>query len=265
MISNARTWLIYTYSRLIAKHRAKTTYPESLSLDLGELLSSPRPIRVAIIDDQSFPWIEALESRNCKVTYYSDYTKPVKQANQKIKAHSFQSNDIIICDIHGVGSAIYPGVDGIGVMDELRRKNPLHVIAAYTGNPGAIYSKMRKQDTLDAVFSRDWGIDDFLLNFDELIKVFSMPKNRWEFIRRRLSHLEVSEKKINDIQRVFVENALLGQMLKQKFRCSAEQTRNLLLSSTDTFDLVALTKFGIGAAELAGLISPFILETIQHD
>lgn len=261
MLANTKAWLIQKYCEVVARHQSKNTYPETLSLDLGELLSRPRPIKVAIIDDQPFPWVEALQNRNCQVSYYADYTKPVKQANQKTKTISVQSSDIIICDIHGVGSAIYPGVDGIGVMEELRRKHPLHVIAAYTGNPGAIYSKMKKRDTLDAVFSREWEIDDFLFNFDELAKIFHVPQSRWEFIRRRLIYLGVGEKKIAEIQRGFVENVLLGQMLKEKFNCTADQTREFLLSSSTRLDIVSLAKFGIGAAELAGLVSPFILES----
>jgi CheY-like chemotaxis protein len=255
-----KTWAVGAYCKLVARHRAKTTYPESLSLDLSELLTKPRPIRVVIVDDKPFPWVDALENRGCNVTCLSDYTRPLRQANQKLKTHELKSYDIIVCDIHGVGSAIYPGIEGIGVMEELRRKNPLHVIAAYTGNPGAIYSKMKRQNALDAVFSRDWGVDDFLLNFGELTKVFSSPRNRWEFIRRRLAHLEVGEKKIADIQRSFVEQVLFGQMLRQQFRCDAAQTREFLLTPASSFDPMELVKFGIGAAELAGLLSPLFME-----
>ena len=251
-------WITQKYCRVVSGYKARSTYPEGLTIDLTELISKPRPTKVAIIDNEKFPWIEALQNRQCEVNYFSDYTKPIKQANQKVKAISFAFSDIIICDIHGVGSAIYPELDGIGVMEELRRKHPLHVIAAYTGNPGAIYSKMKKKDTLDAVFSRDWEIDDFLFNFDELLKIFRSPKNRWEFIRRRLSHLEVGEKRIAEIQKAFVEKVLMSQMLKERFSCSAEETKRILTSSPSNISPITLAKFGIGTAEFASLISPFL-------
>lgn len=254
---------IHFYFTILARHRAKSTYPETLTLNLSDLLSSPRPIRVAIVDDQPFPWKDALESRGCKVTYLSDYTKPIKQANQKIKAHDLSSHDIIICDIHGVGSALYPGVDGLGVIEELRRKNPLHVICAYTGNPGAIYSRLKRQDALDIVFSRDWEIDDFLLNFDQVARIFTSPKLRWDFIRRRLVYLGVSEREINSVQRMFVENTLLSQMLNQRFNNDASETKRLIGNTPSKIDVVSMAKFGIGAAELASLVSPFILEGIK--
>lgn len=252
---------IILYCKILARHRAKTIYPEALTINLTELLASPRPIKVALIDDQPFPWKDALESRGCKVTYLSDYTKPIKQANQKIKTHDLSSQDIIFCDIHGVGSALYPGLDGLGVIEELRRKNPLHVICAYTGNPGAIYSRYKKQDALDMVFSREWEIDDFLLNFDQVAKIFKSPKSRWDFIRKRLVYLEIGEREIRDVQRIFVENTLLSQMLNQSFHSDADETKHLICNTPSRIDISSLAKFGIGAAELASLVSPFILDT----
>lgn len=254
---------IHLYCRILARHRAKTTYPETLEINLSDLLASPRPIKVAIVDDQPFPWKDALESRSCRVTYFSDYTKPIKQSNQKIKAYDLSSHDIIICDIHGVGAALYPGVDGLGVIEELRRKNPLHVICAYTGNPGAIYSRLKRQDALDMVFSREWEIDDFLLNFDQVARIFTSPKFRWDFIRRRLVYLGLSEREISGVQRRFVENTLLSKMLNQRFKNDAGETKRLICNEPSRIDVVSLAKFGIGATEFAGLVSPFILDAMK--
>jgi hypothetical protein len=244
----------------IAGYRANALYPESLTLDLRDLLAKPRQLRVAIIDNQPFPWQEALENRGCKVTYVSDYTKPVSQAGQKYKTYSFDSQDIILCDIHDVGTALYPGLDGLGVMEDLRRRYPLHLIAAYTGNPGAIYTRLKQQTTLDFVFARDWRIEDFLFNFDELSRIFFSPKHRWVFIQCRLKHLGVADEKVHHIRCKFVQNILLSQMLKKRFHFSNGEAIKLLTSETSAFDMVALAKFGVGAAEFASLISPFILE-----
>lgn len=260
-VNTVKQKIVTLYSKLLAKHRSKTIYPEALELDLNELLSMRRKIRVAIIDDEEFPWKEALENRGCKVVYFPDYTKPISQVNQKTKVHDLSSYDLIICDIHGIGKAVYPGKEGIGVIEEVRMKNPLHVIAAYTGNPGVIYSKMKKQDTLDMVFSRDWDDNDFLLNFDELIKVFSFPRQRWDFIRRRLAHLGVGNNKIDEIRIAFVEQVIFGQLLKQRFQYSLEKTRELVLSSSQSIDIIGLAKFGINATKIASLISPFVLES----
>lgn len=245
-----------------AKLRSRNTYPDSLELDFQSILGNHRPVKVAIIDDTQFPWIDALEGRGCKVTYFSDYTKPATQPNQKLKPISLVGHDIIICDIHGVGKALYPGSEGLSVIEQLRLKHPLHVIAAYTGDPGSIYSKLKRQDTLDKVFSRDWQVDDFLLNFQGLLDIFSNPKERWEFIRKRLSHLGVSETKIAVVRRAFVENVIFCQLMKSNASYSAAETRRLMMTSDRNVDLVSLAQFGIKVTEVGSLVSPFFLEAI---
>lgn len=258
MLENQIEWLKTKYCKIVASHKSKDTYPESIQLDLSELLTKPRAIKITIIDDAPFPWIDAIENRGCSVTYHQDYTKPIAQAKQKIKTVSTQASDIIICDINGVGSAIYPNLDGVGVIEELRRKHPLHVIVAYTGNPGAIHSKIKKRNTLDGILSRDWAIDDFLFNFDDLLKIFRSPSHRWQFIQARLKHLEVKDKDIDSLRRKYVENLLLSKMLKEKFNCDASKAKQIITSEPG-INLSALTKAGLGAIEVWNLLSPFVL------
>lgn len=260
MLKRTSSFIREIYYRQLSEFKSRTTYPEALDIDLSELLSKPRAIKVAIIDNEPFPWTEALESRGYEVTYYPDYTKPIKQAGQKLKLINPEAADVILCDIHGVGSAVFPGLDGLGVLENLRKSLPLHVIAAYTGDPGSIYKKLKKQDTLDMVFSRDWQIEDFLLNLEELSKIFKDPKNRWAFIRRRLEHLNIGEKRIQEVQRTFVRNVLQSQALKQKLHYSAPEIQRLVTESETKIGLAAFTSAGIKAAEIASLVSPFILE-----
>jgi hypothetical protein len=248
------------YCALIAKYRAQNTYPDCLELDLKGLFTAPRQLRVAIIDDQPFPWVDALEARGCKVTVHTDYSKKITQANQKVKIIDFSGQDIIICDINGVGSNIYPGSEGISIIEDLRKKNPLHVIAAYTGTPGTILTKMKKPDTLDKVFVRDWSVEDFLLNFDAVLDIFQKPKDRWEFIRKRLSHLNVSETKITQVRAAFVENVLLCQLLQQKFNFSAEKTQKLVMGAEKSINIGSIAQGAVRVAEVASLVSPFVFK-----
>lgn len=250
-------WIKIKAYKVIASYKARETYPESIDLNLDDLLAKPRIIKVVIIDDAPFPWIEAIESRGCSVSYHQDYTKPIVQSNQKIKTISTKSSDIIICDINGVGSAIYPGMDGVGVIEELRRKHPLHVIIAYTGNPGAIHAKLKSKTTLDGIMVRDWEIDDFLFNFDEILKIYRSPAQRWQFIKNRLKHLGLKEKEIDGIRRKYVENIILGKLLNEKLHFTST-TAQEILTKENNINLGALAKVGIGAIEAWGLLSPFI-------
>ncbi len=259
MLKQKFDWLKIRIYKAIASYKSRDTYPESIELNLDDLLAKPRNIKVTIIDDAPFPWTEAIENRGCTVTYHQDYTKPITQSNQKIKTIATNSSDIIICDVNGVGSAIYPGLDGVGVIEELRRKHPLQVIIAYTGNPGAIHAKLKSKTTLDGIMVRDWGIEDFLFNLDEILKIYRYPAQRWQFINSRLKHLGLKDKEIECTRRKYVENILLSQLLKEKLNFSPAATQEVL-TAEKSFDIGAFAKIGIGAAEAWGLLSPFVLK-----
>lgn len=247
--------------KLIASVQARSTYPEQIELDLLSLLATKPKIRVAIIDDNNFPFSRALEEEGCYVQIFEDYSTKVTQRNQKSKVIDFSNFDIIVCDIHNIGAQIYPGSEGISVIEDLRKKHPLKLIAAYTGDPGAIYTKLKKLSSLDKVFSKDWVVDDFLLNFRELLDVFVHPKSRWEFIQRRLSHLGLRQQKIDSIKRVFVENVLLCQMLSKHAHFNEKHLRQVIVESNSKIDPRSVINIGLKVAEVGQLIIPFLGES----
>lgn len=250
----------YLYSKAI--YRAKSTHPDDLSIELADLFDDNRQIRVAIIDNDQFYWIDAIRQRGCKVEYFSDYTKPLTQSNQRIKPIDLSSYDLVICDVHGVGEQLYPGLGGIGVLEELRNKNPLQVIVAYTGDPGEIVKRTKKKDIVDATFCRDWSPEDLLFNLDEVLKIYKLPKHRWEFIRRRLSYMEVPGGKVDAVRQKYVENILLAQMLREKLNYSAPEARDLISkSSENSIDYLGLINYGVSAGKVIGLVLPYIWES----
>jgi hypothetical protein len=62
---------------------------------------------------------------------------------------------------------------------------------------------------------------------------------------------------------MFVENVLLSQMLKNRSNYNSNEAKGLILSSSSSFELATLAKFGIGVGEVASLISPFVLEATK--
>lgn len=245
---------------LVVKYKSRNTYPDLLTVNFESIFGKQRKLKIAVIDDDDFPFTDALEARGAggKVQHFSDYTKPLKQAQQKSKPIDLSNYDIIFCDISGVGSSIFPSLEGIGVIDDLRIKYPFHVIVAYTGNPGLISSKLKKADCVDHIFSKDWQLDDFLLNFDKLVEIFKFPKARWIFIRKRLSFLDVGEKEIESFRRSFVEHVLLANILKNNFDWNPEQTRNMLIDSSNRsqIECETLVKLGITGLQITKLITP---------
>ncbi len=242
-----------------SKREARVSHPDTLTIDLDDLLSNHREIKVAIIDNDPFPWIEAIKQRGCKVEHFFDYTKPISQSNQRIKPIDLSSYDIVFCDINDVGENLYPGLGGIGVLEELRQKNPFQVILAYTGDPGSIAKRMKKKEAIDGIFCRDWALEDFLFNFDEALKIFRSPKQRWDFVRKRLAYLEIPGATIERVREKYVESVLYTRYLKEKLNYTADTTRQLILSSGESnIDYAGLLKHGISAGKAVSLITPYI-------
>lgn len=248
----------YHYYSLLAKWKSKSIYPETIELDLLSLIAERPRIRVAIIDNQPFPFSDALEAEGCQVQVFDDYSSKISQRNEKHKIIQLTNFDVIVCDIHDIGAQIFPGSEGISVLEDLRKKHPLKVIVAYTADPGAILTRLKKQSTIDRTFAKEWGVDDFLFNFREVLDIFTSPKDRWAFIQHRLTHLGLSQHKISSVQKVFVENALLCQMLSSRTTYNESHLQQVIADSTAKIDARATLLVGLKAIEVAQLFLPFI-------
>lgn len=250
--------LLYQYYSLLAKWKSNSIHPETIELDLLSLISERPKIRIAIIDDQPFPFTDALEAEGCHVRFFDDYSSKISQRNEKHKIIQLDNFDIIVCDIHAIGKHIYPGSEGISVIEDVRKKHPLKVLVAYTGDPGAILTRLKKQDTVDRIFAKEWGVDDFLFNFREVLDIFTKPKNRWDFIQHRLKHLGLTQHKISSIQKVFVENVLLCQMLSARPAYNEQHFKQVITDSVTKIDTKETLLAGLKALEVVQVFLPFI-------
>lgn len=253
----------FFFYKITASLRSKTIYPDDLDIDINAFFDKPISLKVAVIDDSDFPWIQTLESKGHAVNVFKDYHKTnTKVAQRKLKAFELSKFDIVFCDIEGVGAQAYPGLEGVGVIQDIRELNPLQVIVAFTGSPARLLDpKTGKNFTaLDAVFQRDWEVDDFLLNFNSLVKIFTAPKQRWRFLRGRLVHLDLSESKITSVQRAFTENVLLLKYLGEKSKISKSEIQRIVIDSEKKVDIkgvVASAAIAVKAINIASSLFIF--------
>jgi uncharacterized surface anchored protein len=110
------------------------------------------------------------------------------------------------------------------------------------------------------VFAREWELDDFLLNFEELTKIFYYPKQRWHFLRKRLEHIGIEQSKCEKIRKIFVENVIIAKHLGNRSGNIKEEAKKMILLADKTIDMSYLFKYGITAYKIGSLISPFLLE-----
>jgi CheY-like chemotaxis protein len=248
--------LRYHACKLIAAWLARTKFPDDLHVDRLRAKIGERTVSVAVIDDEPFPYLDPLEQLGYEVKVFNDYTRPKKQNSQKLKAESFANFDIILCDIHGVGQAAFHELEGLQVMKVLREQFPFKVIVAYTGTPGDIASKLKPPSTVDGIFAKEWGIDDFLTNFSAVSEIFRMPAKRWTFLKRRLEHLEVGEAKIEQLRDSFVRYHLMCQLLTRKTSLTEADMKPIIEAVGASRALANIAASGVKVIELWQLIAP---------
>lgn len=215
-------------------------YPDDLDIDIHHFFDKPTKLKIAVIDDNDFPWQQTLESKGHSVNVFKDYHKSNTKASLKrLTPYDFAKFDIVFCDIEGVGGKAYPGIEGVGVIEDIRNINPLQIIVAFTGSPARLLDpKTGKNFTaIDAVFQRDWELDDFLLNFNSLAKIFVAPKQRWRFLRSRLVHLDLSESKITLVQRAFTQNVLLLKYLGESTKIPKSKIQQIVVGAEKQVDI----------------------------
>lgn len=247
---------------VFSKFQAISKYPEDLKLDISEVISENRKIKVAVIDDSGFPYEEALESLDCVVKVYKKYTKDITQPGQKYKPISIGHPDIIFCDINGVGEEIYKDYQGLGVIEHLREKYPFTPIYAYTGTPQAVSNKLKDTTVIDGIFAKEWSIDDFLINFKKARSALYCPSDRWSFLRNRFKHLNVSERKIDDFRSAYVNKIIFTKCVKRKMGFSSKEILDLMNDNQDKyFDVALLTRLGIKiGTQVSSLFFPLLID-----
>lgn len=253
MFDSVKT-LIY---KLIAYYRSKDKYPEDLKESILQRTQENRKLKIAILDDDEFPWVDALESRGFDVKVYKDYSKPRAQAGQKLKTISLSGFDIVLCDINGVGVEIYKDIQGVGVIEDIRRKNHFLMILAYTGSPGLIHKSVKNPSCIDRVFSKEWGLDDFLYNLEKMCEVFLNPAARWRFVRERLSYLGASERDLDRCRRQYSYNILLASLLSGGDVPVGSQKFDDVLSQNDFIRNCEFFEKTIFAAKMVNILNPY--------
>lgn len=252
------SWIRVFYYRLMASLRSRVVYPDDIDIDTRAFFERPVSLKIAVIDDNEFPWVDTLESKGHSVSVFNDYHKTSTKASQKkLQSYKLHSYDIVFCDIEGVGLLAYPGLEGVGVIQDLRELNPLQVIVAFTGSPARLLDpKTGKNYTaIDSIFQRDWELEDFLLNFNSLTKIFAAPKQRWKFLRVRLVHLDFSESKITMIQRAFTANLLFLKYLGERTNIPKSEIKQIILDSEKRVDVKGVVDTAAVAVKAVNIVS----------
>ena len=131
-------------------------------------------VKILIIDDQSFEYLDEMRNAGYSITSIKD-----------IEAIDMASSyHIIITDVRGVGKALRYKYEGVGLTNALRQRFPHKEYGVYTGNNVDI--EMTQLLTHVEIIPKSLDKDSWDSLLDKLVKRVVDPKVIWEKMRQSM-------------------------------------------------------------------------------
>lgn len=159
-----------------------------------DTLSARSKIKVLVIDDDGFVYLNELRNENFNITVIED----IEDYN------AVEVYPIVICDIKGVGHKFNKEKEGAYVVRELKKRYPFKQFAVYSA--GADY-KVESMNDLEGIkrIKKDVSMDLWCSYIDELIRLASDPIEIWKSIRDFLLSKDVPIKDVMLLEDNFVD------------------------------------------------------------
>ena len=122
--------------------------------------ASPRkPAKIAVVDDERFAPLANLRANHYRIQELGDVADITAARDYAI----------VLCDLHGVGTALNPGAQGAHLIREIKKHYPEKFVIAYTGaSPPSLISRSAR-DNADAMIKKDSNIEDWIDALDRAI------------------------------------------------------------------------------------------------
>lgn len=173
--------------------------PKALS-DLGvtlpELPHLKRSVQIAVIDDESFIWLESLRAHGFNLSEIGGDIRRVEQVS---------AYPIVVCDIKGVGRAFGSKFDGAHVLGEIRKAYPDKWLIAYTGMTHDITYNERLR-VADYVIPKEAPVESWTKALEDGLAAVADPRQRWKRFRLRLLERGAEVYDVFEIEQAFISS-----------------------------------------------------------
>lgn len=192
-------------------------------------------IKILIIDDVEFQYLETIRRHGYNPTYVKDIDDIAL----------VESYDVILCDIKGVGKQFGSKYEGAHIIMEIHKSYPFKIIIGYTGHQfDAEYNKFFS--ICDVMVKKDVDSDNWIEKLDDAIQKSTDPIYQWQKLHMLLCKKRTSAKLIAKIEDNFVRSLENGRI---KFPNSAvslevnDDVKNILnnLAASSIFNIIAST------------------------
>lgn len=187
-------------------------------------------IRLFVLDDEGFD-ADPLSSVG-----YKDITKCTKFEDLDF----FQSADIILCDIDGVGGDLDPSKQGLAVAENLKRKYPEKIVVVYTSKNIKSYGEV--PNIVDKVIRKNISMSDLAFELDDLYEKTKNVILVWKKIQRDMLDSGTATKTV-----AFIEH----------YYCKSLLDKTNLFADTEIKSFVSKEKIEKFIAVLADIITLF--------
>lgn len=168
-------------------------------LDVKRLVDAHKKFQIAVIDDMNFPYTAILKKRG----YWLDFRGNLDNVE------NLSTYPIVVCDIQGVATSVFPEGQGLQLCKEIRKKFINKYIIIYSSSSIPI-ENANFAFYVDRVVPKDASIDYWDNVLSKGIDEVSSPYKTWIKIRNYLSREEISTKQILRCEekyiKYFVEN-----------------------------------------------------------
>lgn len=150
---------------------------------------------ILIIDDEIFPYSDALRKHDFSIEYKNDI-----QSLKDVEAY-----DVILCDVKGVGKFLGSQYEGAYLVKQIKEKYPNKVVISYTANnyDATYHSYM---EFADATVRKGTSIEEWSELLDALLKEEMDPVVQWEKTREALLRAGVPTIQVAVIEARYVKS-----------------------------------------------------------
>lgn len=162
-------------------------------LSVGAKYSLREQIKILIVDDEPFVYLEQLRNAKFNVVQLPD----VQDLN------AISEYNIVICDINGVGGCLNSEYGGAFLISQMKKIYPYKQYAVYSGKND--YSA-GMSEMLQGVASlkKDLSIEQWSAYLDQYIENVTNPRLVWKNIRDLLYNKDVSSFVVTKLEDEFV-------------------------------------------------------------
>lgn len=220
---------------------------DELDLFTINVESGRRLSRILVIDDNDFEVSEPLRRSGFQITHMKDIDT----------IEVVDPYHIVACDIQGVGKAFNSAIEGAFLIQQIKARKPDKYVIAFSRGVFNL-SFQQAISAADVTILKDSDVSIWAHDLDQGIRKIWSPKEIWIRASAKLVELKVSSKKINELERKFIESVKSRSSLTnqdvQRVLLSRGFLGNLKLDDTLSSDFLKATagivSFAANAATL---------------